>query len=133
MGRKLALSEDMDYNMMNFPNYPDLERVPKTFMKNKEYKFFSKNCGQVVVDLFSLGTLPDGTNAGGFAYPNGYGQNALLPNLHMANLQSVFLNKATNIKGFNEAIEKAQKKYEGKNGFIQWWYSDLKNRVDTIK
>lgn len=47
-------------------------------------------------------------------------------------MQALFYNNAYNIEGFNSSIQAMKNKYEGKNGFIQWLYSGLKNNINTI-
>ena len=47
-------------------------------------------------------------------------------------MQDAFYNNATNVRGFNAAMKAQRSNYEGKNAFIQWWYSGLKNNINMI-
>ena len=99
---------------------------------NKQYNLVTNNCGQVAMRLLSMGTLPDGTNVGSYIAGRGYYTTGELPDIHMNNMQNIFYNKAHNFTGFESAMQTQRAKYEGKNDFIQWWYSDLKNNINTI-
>ena len=101
-------------------------------LPNGNYNVMSNNCGQVAMRLLSMGTLPDGTNVGSYIAGRGYYTTGELPDIHMNNMQNIFYNKAHNFTGFESAMQTQRAKYEGKNDFIQWWYSDLKNNINTI-
>ena len=77
------------------------------------------------------GTLPSGTNVGNYMTVNGYG-NAMITNWNMINMQNIFYNSATNLAGFEAAMQTQRNKYEGKNAFTQWWHSGLRNNINTI-
>jgi hypothetical protein len=81
--------------------------------------------------LFYQGILPDGTNVGDYAAAHDYGI-GVIPDANMNNMQAIFYNTATNLDGFNEAMQAQRDKYEGKNAFMQWWYSSLMNDINTI-
>jgi len=100
-------------------------------LPNKNYNVATNNCGQVTMNLFMQGTLPSGTNVGDYMTANWYG-NAVIPNWNMINMQAIFYNKSTNLAGFNAAMQTQRAKYEGKNDFIQWWYSGLRNNINSI-
>ncbi len=98
---------------------------------NNDYRGLTNNCSQVTMDLFYRGTLPNGTNVGDYAASLGYRIGAI-PNANMSNMQSAFYNNAYNIDGFNTAMQTQRYKYESKNAFVQWWYSGLRNNINTI-
>jgi hypothetical protein len=100
-------------------------------LSNQQYNVALKNCSQVTMDLFMLGILPSGTNVGNYMAANEYGV-SVSPNWNMINMQAIFYNKSTNIAGFETAMQLQRAKYEGKNSFTQWWYSALRNNIDTI-
>ena len=98
---------------------------------NQKYNVVTNNCGQVTMSLFEQGTLPSGTNVGDYMTSNGYGT-AVIPNWNMINMQAIFYNKATNLAGFEAAMKTQRAKYEGQNSFTQWWYTELRNNINTI-
>ncbi|KJR97693.1 MAG: hypothetical protein VR68_12300 [Peptococcaceae bacterium BRH_c4a] len=100
-------------------------------LSNQEYNVLTNNCGQVTMSLFEQGTLPSGTNVGDYMTSNGYGT-AVIPNWNMINMQAIFYNKATNLAGFEAAMKTQRAKYEGQNSFTQWWYTELRNNINTI-
>lgn len=58
---------------------------------------------------------------------------SLVPNFNMNNLQNIFYNSATNLQGFNGAIDKQAKKYDGCNWIFQLWYGQLKANIEAIR
>lgn len=82
-------------------------------LSNQEYNFFTNNCGQVTMELFRKGTLPSGTNVGDYMSKNRYGS-SVLPNVSMINMQNLFYNSATNLTGFEAAMQTQRNKYEKK-------------------
>jgi hypothetical protein len=100
-------------------------------LPNQGYNVALKNCGQVTMELFIMGTLPSGTNISNYMAINWYGV-AVIPNWNMINMQAIFYNKATNLAGFETAMQIQRAKYEGKNGFTQWWYFTLRNNINII-
>ncbi|MDD2565179.1 MAG: RHS repeat-associated core domain-containing protein, partial [Salinivirgaceae bacterium] len=109
-----------------------IEKGEKGFLvDNKKYGLITNNCGQVTMELIMKGTLSSGMNVGDYISSQWYGV-AVIPNWNVINIQSIFYNSATNLEGFEAAIQKQRNKYEGKSDFIQWWYSGLKKNINTI-
>ena len=51
----------------------------------------------------------------------------------MNNMQSVFYNKATNLSGFEKAMQKQRDKYQNKWNWVQTvFYGVLKENIETI-
>lgn len=70
---------------------------------NSYYDLNDRNCTQVTMQLFCLGTLPDGTNVGDYIKSNNV-TISVLPNTNMKQMQRIFYNTATNITEFNNSI-----------------------------
>ena len=63
---------------------------------------------------------------------NGYGT-TVIPNINMNNMQSVFYNKATNLFGFEKAIQEQRNRYQNKWEWVQWlFYRELRSNIETI-
>lgn len=101
-------------------------------IENRDYNLLTNNCSQVTMRLFMLGILPDCTSVAAYLARNGYGTN-VIPNINMNNMQSVFYNKATNLSGFEKAIQEQRNRYQNKWEWVQWlFYRDLKSNIETI-
>ena len=106
------------------------EKVLK--IENRDYRLFSNNCSQVTMQLFMLGILPSGTSVEEYVAKNEYGI-GIIPNMNMNNMQSVFYNKATNLSGFEKAMQKQRDKYQNKWNWVQTvFYGVLKENIETI-
>ena len=106
------------------------EKVLK--IENRDYRLFSNNCSQVTMQLFMLGILPSGTSVEEYVTKNEYGI-GIIPNMNMNNMQSVFYNKATNLSGFEKAMQKQRDKYQNKWNWVQTvFYGALKENIETI-
>lgn len=84
------------------------------------------------MQLFMLGILPSGTSVEEYVAKNEYGI-GIIPNMNMNNMQSVFYNKATNLSGFEKAMQKQRDKYQNKWNWVQTvFYGVLKENIETI-
>jgi hypothetical protein len=95
-------------------------------LDNQNYGLFINNCGQVAMSLLFEGTLPDGTNMRRFAAQHGYGI-AAIPNWNLINMKDLFKNDATNLTGFQLAIQ-AERERIGAMG----WFARLWNDGDRV-
>ena len=105
---------------------------PNSFLPNTDYKFFKNNCGQITMDLFYKGTLPDGTNVGRYINQRGYFSTSVLPNSNISLMQDVFYNSALNLGEFNAAMQTQRNKYEGKGLGTQFFWLGLAANINRI-
>ena len=69
-------------------------------LPNKEYNFFTNNCGHVTMEAFALGELPNGMTVAEYMEQNYYGS-AMIPNWNMINMQKLFGNKSPEFSEFD--------------------------------
>ncbi len=122
------------------PPQKSLKNVVKGYSsiwgKNSYYDINAKNCTQVTMELFSMGTLPKGMNVGDYIKDNNV-EISMIPNINMENMQRIFYNKATNFQKFYSDVKDQYLIYKEFNNDMKEAYrkrlSNMKNILGVDK
>jgi len=101
-------------------------------VSNLEYNLVSNNCTQVAMGLFYKGSIADGTSVEKYINQRGYFSTSILPNNNLNLMQELFYNQATNLNGYNAAMQVQRNKYEGQGLFAQLFWLGLNVNVDRL-